>query len=400
MNACARKGYLALLLIAAVCILPRFCPAQATPVVTRPPSPSRVDLFGGYGYLHPVNSDIYNQPYTVLNGGGIGSLTGYFNRSFGIDAEYAKFPDQPDYCFSIIQAGPVFRINLGRLVPFAHVIGGAAQQGPSYAHNGSSNPCAWGWAASMGLGVDYVLPGFHNRLAIRPIAGDFQLTSVNFGAQSPLGGFSGGVGQIFAVRLSAAFVIRLGGTTPEQPAAAIHLAPAALAAPPPPPGPQTLSGNYVIGADDSIRVEVFREPDLSATLPVRPDGKISLPLVGDVSAAGLTPMQLAADLTDRFKKFVTDPVVGVTVQAVNSNRIFLIGEVGHVGPLSMTPGMTVLQAIAAAGGLTPYANWKSIYILRGDPGKQQKIPFNYDKALKTGDMQRISLQTGDTIVVP
>src|ERR1035438_8434575 len=78
MNACARKGYLALLLIAAVCILPRFCPAQATPAVTRPPGPSRVDLFGGYSYLHPVNSDIYNQPYTVLNGGGIGSLTGYF----------------------------------------------------------------------------------------------------------------------------------------------------------------------------------------------------------------------------------------------------------------------------------------------------------------------------------
>jgi polysaccharide export outer membrane protein len=166
------------------------------------------------------------------------------------------------------------------------------------------------------------------------------------------------------------------------------------------PAPLTVSANYIIGADDSIKVDVWKEPNLSATLPVRPDGRISLPLVGDVSAAGLTPMQMAAEITDRLKKFVTDPVVGVTVLAVNSRRIFMIGEIGRAGPLFLTPGMTVLQAISTAGGLTPYANGKEIYILRGDPGKQQKIPFDYTKALKEGDMQGVSLQPGDTIVVP
>jgi polysaccharide export outer membrane protein len=145
---------------------------------------------------------------------------------------------------------------------------------------------------------------------------------------------------------------------------------------------------------------VWKQPNLSATLPVRPDGKISLPLVGDIPAAGFTPMALAADITNRLKQFVTDPVVDVSVLAVNSKRIFLIGEIGHVGPLAITPGMTVLQAIATAGGLTPYANKKKIYILRGDPGKQQKIPFDYNKALKKGDMQGVSLVPGDTIVVP
>jgi polysaccharide export outer membrane protein len=152
----------------------------------------------------------------------------------------------------------------------------------------------------------------------------------------------------------------------------------------------------VIGADDSIQVTVWKEPNLSATLPVRPDGNISLPLVGDIPAAGFTPMQLAADITVRLKQFVTDPVVNVSVLGVNSKRVFLIGEVMHTGPLAITPGMTVLQAIAAGGGLTPYASRKHMYILRGT----QKIPFDYSKALKKGDMQGVSLVPDDTIVAP
>jgi polysaccharide biosynthesis/export protein len=166
-------------------------------------------------------------------------------------------------------------------------------------------------------------------------------------------------------------------------------------------GPASISANYVIGSEDSLKIDVWKEPNLSSSgLPVRPDGKISLPLVGDIQAAGRTPMQLSADITQLLKKFVTDPVVSVTVIASNSQHVFLIGEVGRVGPLAITPGMTVLQAIASAGGLTPYANRKHIYILRGEPGKQQKIPFDYNKALKKGDMQGVSLLTGDTIVVP
>jgi polysaccharide export outer membrane protein len=160
-----------------------------------------------------------------------------------------------------------------------------------------------------------------------------------------------------------------------------------------------VTANYIIGAEDTLQITVWQEPNLSTpALPVRPDGKISLPLVGDITAAGFTPMQLASDIGNRLKQYVTDPEVDVTVLAVNSKRVYLIGEVMHVGPLAITPGMTVLQAIATAGGLTPYANKKHIYILRGD--RQQKIPFDYTLAVKKGDMQGVSLVPGDTIVVP
>ena len=164
--------------------------------------------------------------------------------------------------------------------------------------------------------------------------------------------------------------------------------------------PTVNAETYVIGADDSLQVTVWKEPTLSGTVPVRPDGMISLVLVGDLRAAGRTPMQLSDDITERLKKYIQDPVVTVVVLAVNSQKIFLIGEIGHVGPVMLTPGMTPLQAIAAAGGLTTFANSKHIYLLRGVPGKQQKIPFNYKKALKGDNNQGISLQPGDTIVVP
>jgi polysaccharide biosynthesis/export protein len=123
-------------------------------------------------------------------------------------------------------------------------------------------------------------------------------------------------------------------------------------------------------------------------------------LLGDLQAAGMTPMQLAADITQRLKKYVQDPIVSVVVLGVNSQRIFMIGQVGHVGALSMTPGMTPLQAIAAAGGLSPFAHSKKIYILRGTGAAQKKIPFDYKKALKGDNKQDVSLEPGDTIVVP
>lgn len=157
---------------------------------------------------------------------------------------------------------------------------------------------------------------------------------------------------------------------------------------------------YIIGAEDILQVTVWKEPTLSGTIPVRPDGMISLVLVGDLPAAGKTPMQLSAEITTKLKKYVQDPNVSVVVTGVNSQRIFLIGEVGHVGPVALTAGMTPLQAIAAAGGLTPFANKKAIYILRGEQGKQQKIPFKYKEALKGDSSQNITLVPGDTIVVP
>ena len=158
--------------------------------------------------------------------------------------------------------------------------------------------------------------------------------------------------------------------------------------------------NYILGTEDVINVNVWKDPTLTGALIVRPDGKVSLPLVGDLTAAGLTPMALAASITDQLKKFINDPTVTVTVTGVNSKRIFFIGEVMHPGPVPMTREFSMLQAISAAGGLTPYANRKKIYILRQVNGKEQKLFYNYNKALKNGDEQGIALVSGDTIVVP
>ena len=180
-------------------------------------------------------------------------------------------------------------------------------------------------------------------------------------------------------------------------------------APPPAPvdGPISLAAqkgmvdpDYVIGPGDALDVSVFNEPKFSGSLPVRPDGMISIALIGDIPASGYTPMQLGAEITSKLKKLITDPSVTVTVLTINSKHVYLVGEVGHVGPLAMTPGMTPLQAIATAGGLGPFANAKHVYILRTVAGKQQKIPFNYKKAIKDGDMQGVTLLNGDTIVIP
>lgn len=157
---------------------------------------------------------------------------------------------------------------------------------------------------------------------------------------------------------------------------------------------------YVIGPEDSLHVSVWKEPDLSATLPVRPDGKISLPLLNDVQAAGLTPLQLAASLTEKLKKYIADPRVTVVVAQINSKRIYLVGEVLHAGATPMLPNMTVLQALSSAG-LNQFANTKRIYVLRNENGKQQKLPVDYKKLVKGERIeQNYALQPGDTIVVP
>ena len=178
---------------------------------------------------------------------------------------------------------------------------------------------------------------------------------------------------------------------------------ASAAAPAPAPAPEAKSvagPEYVIGADDALHISVWKEPDLTATLPVRPDGKISMPLLNDVQAAGLTPMQLADALTARLKKYVADPRVTVVVTQINSKRVYLVGEVLHPGPIPMLPNMTVLQALASAG-FTQFANTKGIYVLRTDNGRQQKMPVNYKQLIKGDSVdQNVMLKPGDTIVVP
>src|SRR5262249_55190089 len=131
---------------------------------------------------------------------------------------------------------------------------------------------------------------------------------------------------------------------------------------------QSASAPYVIGPEDTLLVSVWKEPDLTATLPVRPDGMISLPLLADVQAAGLTPMQLAVSLRERLKKYVADPRVTVVVTQMNSQRVYVMGEVLHTGMMPLSANMTVLQALATAG-FTQFANTKGIYVLRLEKGK-------------------------------
>src|SRR6266566_1336400 len=161
-----------------------------------------------------------------------------------------------------------------------------------------------------------------------------------------------------------------------------------------------VSPDYIIGPEDTLHISVWKEPDLTATLPVRPDGKISMPLLNDVQAAGLKPMQLADSITERLRKYIADPRVTVVVTAMNSQRIYVLGEVLHTGAMPLSPGMTVLQALASAG-FTQFANTKGIYVLRVENGRQQKIPVNYKQLVKGEAMgQNILMKPGDTIVVP
>ena len=157
---------------------------------------------------------------------------------------------------------------------------------------------------------------------------------------------------------------------------------------------------YVIGPEDVLHIAVWKENDLTATLPVRPDGKISLPLLDDVQAAGLTPKQLSESVTEKLKKYIADPRVTVVVTSINSKRIYLVGEVLHPGATPMLPNMTVLQALSSAG-LNQFANTKKIYVLRTQNGKQEKMPVDYRRIVKGERIdQNYMLQPGDTIVVP
>lgn len=178
---------------------------------TPPPEPSRFDLYGGYGYFHPVDSDIFNVKYQPINPGAVASATGYFNRYLGVQAEGSFFPSGPNDCVYTAQAGPILRYQKNRWVPFVHVLGGGAKVGgPIF------QPCTWGWGITGGVGLDYILPAFNNRIAIRPIQSDFHYSHVDYGPID-IGHVSGGVGEIYAYRLSAGVVLRLGQVTPPPP---------------------------------------------------------------------------------------------------------------------------------------------------------------------------------------
>lgn len=158
---------------------------------------------------------------------------------------------------------------------------------------------------------------------------------------------------------------------------------------------------YKIGPEDVLKVDVWKETDITRQVTVRPDGKISLPLLGDVQAAGLSPTELGDAIREGLKKFITDPQVTVTVSEINSRRIYVTGEVLRAGAYPMLPHMTVLQALSTCGGFTQFANTKKIYILRVEDGKQVKIPVNYKEVVSgRKPEENILLLAGDTIVVP
>jgi polysaccharide export outer membrane protein len=157
--------------------------------------------------------------------------------------------------------------------------------------------------------------------------------------------------------------------------------------------------DYRLGAGDKLRVEVYKQDQISQSLQIRPDGKITLLFVGDIPAAGRTSIELGEAVAAALKEYVNNPVVTVTVQEAVSAQISVIGEVVNNGPQVMNGSLTALQALAKAGGLREFANKKRIHILRGTPTGQQSIPFDYKKAIN-GDAEPFYLQPGDVIVVP
>jgi polysaccharide export outer membrane protein len=167
-----------------------------------------------------------------------------------------------------------------------------------------------------------------------------------------------------------------------------------------PPSAQVPTG-YVIGPDDVLAVVFWRDKDMSAEVTVRPDGKITLPLINEVQAAGQTPEQLRDTLQQAATKFLEDPTVSVVVKTINSRKVFITGQVAKPGAYSLSAPTTVMQLIAMAGGLLEFADSKNITIIRNENGKPTAYQFNYKDVVKRKNLkQNIELQPGDTVVVP
>ncbi|HEY4051021.1 MAG TPA: polysaccharide biosynthesis/export family protein [Acidobacteriaceae bacterium] len=163
--------------------------------------------------------------------------------------------------------------------------------------------------------------------------------------------------------------------------------------------PTGVEPDYVIGAGDVLQISVWQEPQFGETVEVRPDGKISLPLISDVAIAGLTPIQAEGRLTDKLQGFVKRPRVSVVVTEVHSKVVYVIGQVERPGPYSLVGAINVQQLIARAGGTTRRAKKKQVYVLRS--GNSNKLPVNYNKVLQgKATKQNLDLIAGDTVVVP
>jgi len=198
--------------------------------------------------------------------------------------------------------------------------------------------------------------------------------------------------------LAAAAVCLVGlATTGHAQTPVAQLAPPNAAA----PAGVVLPAGYVIGAEDVLTIVFWRDKELSADVVVRPDGRISLPLLNDLQAAGYTPEQLRAQVEQAAKKYIDEPNATVIVKAVNSRKVHIIGNVGKAGTYPLAGDMTVLQFIALAGGLQEYADAKNIKIMRKEEGQDRTLKFNYKDVVKGKHLdQNIALKPGDTVIVP
>jgi len=162
------------------------------------------------------------------------------------------------------------------------------------------------------------------------------------------------------------------------------------------------SDDYVIGTEDVLAVNIWKEPEISRTVPVRPDGKITIPLVGDIQASGLTPKKLQDNIALGLRSYVASPEVTVIVQEVKSLKFNIVGQIAHPGSYPLSQPMTVLDAIAVGGGLKDFAKGSHIYVLRIDSNKSQtKLSFDYKQVIKGKKLaENVELHPGDTIVVP
>ena len=163
----------------------------------------------------------------------------------------------------------------------------------------------------------------------------------------------------------------------------------------------SLPTDYVIGPDDVLTVVFWRDKEMSSEVAVRPDGKVSLPLVNELMAAGLTPEQFRLKVTEAAVQFVEDPTVSIIVKQINSRKVFITGQVSRPGPYPLAGPTTVVQLIAMAGGVQEYADEKNISIMRTENGQPVSLKFNYEEVKKRKNLQQnVQLKPGDTIIVP
>lgn len=162
-----------------------------------------------------------------------------------------------------------------------------------------------------------------------------------------------------------------------------------------------LPTNYIIGPDDVLGIVYWKDKDMTTDAHVRPDGRIALPLLNEIQAAGLTPEQLRERLIEESQKYMEDPNITVVVRMINSRKAFITGEVNKPGPYPLISPTSVMQLIAMAGGLREYANSKKIIIMRTEKGRQISLKFNYKDVIEGKNLnQNIELKPGDTVVVP